>query len=243
MAKTILVTGGSTGIGAATCKELANDNTLLIHYNSSREPAEQVAAAIKNTGGTAHNFQADLTTETGCRTLAEEVENTVDHLDVLINNAGGLVKRQEVWELEWDMLEYIFALNTFSTMMMTRLMTPLLRKGTQPNIINLTSIAMRTGSPTATAYAASKGAIDSFTRGAAKALAPEIRVNAIAPGVILTPFHEKYTPKQQMEKFRQATPLGEFVGPEEIAHTMRYILDSRFLTGSPIDINGGMFMR
>lgn len=243
MAKTILVTGGSTGIGAATCKELAKDNTILIHYNSSRQPAEQVAAAVKNAGGTAHLFQADLTTEAGCRALAKEVENTIDHLDVLINNAGGLVKRQEVWELEWDMMEYIFALNTFSTMMMTRLMTPLLRKGTQANIINLTSIAMRTGSPTATAYAASKGAIDSFTRGAAKALAPDIRVNAIAPGVILTPFHEKYTPEQQMEKFRQATPVGEFVGPEEIAHTVRYILDSRFLTGSTIDINGGMFMR
>lgn len=243
MAKTILVTGGSTGIGAATCKDLANGNTILIHYNSSRQPAEQVAADVRSAGGTAHIFQADLTTEAGCRALADEVEHTVDHLDVLINNAGGLVKRQEVWELEWDMMEYIFALNTFSTMMMTRLMTPLLRKGTAPNIINLTSIAMRTGSPTATAYAASKGAIDSFTRGAAKALAPDIRVNAIAPGVILTPFHEKYTPKQQMEKFRQATPLGEFVGPQEIAHTVRYILDSRFLTGSTIDINGGMFMR
>ncbi|MFW6223278.1 MAG: SDR family NAD(P)-dependent oxidoreductase [Spirochaetota bacterium] len=110
--------------------------------------------------------------------------------------------------------------------------------------MNDTSItASRTGSPNATIYAASKGAVDAFTRGAARALAPDIRVNAVAPGVILTPFHDKYTPDEQLEKFREATPLGEFVGPEEIAHTVRYILDSRFLTGSTIDINGGMFMR
>jgi 3-oxoacyl-[acyl-carrier protein] reductase len=243
MARTILVTGGSTGIGAATCTELAPANTVLIHYNSSKGPAEEVARKVKAAGGTAHVFQADLTTEAGCRSLAEQVENTVDHLDVLVNNAGGLVKRQEVWELEWEMMEYIFALNTFSTMMMTRLLVPLLRNGTQANIINLTSIAMRTGSPTATLYAASKGAVDSFTRGAAKALAPDIRVNAIAPGVILTPFHDKYTPDEQLEKFRRATPVGEFVGPEEIARTVSYILGSRFLTGSTIDINGGMFMR
>ncbi len=243
MAQTILITGGSTGIGAATSKELAEGNTVIVHYNSSKRPAQEVATAVENAGGTAHLFQADLTTEAGCKGLAEEVGKTVDHLDVLVNNAGGLVKRQEVWELEWEMMEHIFALNTFSTMMMTRLMVPLLRKGTQSNIINLTSIAMRTGSPTATIYAASKGAIDSFTRGAAKALAPDIRVNAIAPGVILTPFHDKYTPDEQLEKFRGATPVGEFVGPEEIAHTVRYILESRFLTGSTIDINGGMFMR
>ncbi|MFP4373223.1 MAG: SDR family NAD(P)-dependent oxidoreductase [Spirochaetaceae bacterium] len=243
MAKTILITGGSTGIGAATSKELAEGNTILIHYNSSKQPAEEVAAAVEHGGGTAHLFQADLTTEAGCRDLAEQVGKTVDHLDVLVNNAGGLVKRQEVWELEWDMMETIFALNTFSTMMMTRLMVPMLRKGTRADIINMTSIAMRTGSPTATIYAASKGAVDAFTRGAARALAPDIRVNAVAPGVILTPFHDKYTPDEQLEKFREATPVGEFVGPEEIARTVRYILDSRFLTGSTIDINGGMFMR
>jgi 3-oxoacyl-[acyl-carrier protein] reductase len=243
MSRTILVTGGSTGIGAATCTELAEGNTVLIHYNSSKTPAEEVAKTVEEAGGTAHVFQADLTTEAGCRSLAGQVEKIVDHLDVLVNNAGGLVKRQQVWELEWEMMEHIFALNTFSTMMMTRLMVPLLRNGTQANIINLTSIAMRTGSPTATLYAASKGAIDSFTRGAAKALAPDIRVNAIAPGVILTPFHDKYTPDEQLEKFRQATPVGEFVGPEEIARTVSYILGSRFLTGSTIDINGGMFMR
>lgn len=243
MAQTILVTGGSTGIGAATCKELAAGNTILIHYNSSKRPAEEVATAVENAGGTAHLFQADLTTEAGCRALAEGVEEKVDHLDVLVNNAGGLVKRQEVWELDWEMMEYIFALNTFSTMMMTRLMVPLLKKGTHANIINMASVAMHTGSPTATLYAASKGAVHTFTIGAAKALAPDIRVNAVSPGVVITPFHEKYTPKEQLEKFRQATPLGEFVGPEEIAHTVRYILESRYLTGSTIEVNGGMFMR
>lgn len=243
MGQNILVTGGSTGIGAATCKELAAGNTILIHYNSSKRPAEEVATAVENAGGTAHLFQADLTSEAGCQALADAVSEKVDRLDVLINNAGGLEQRQQVWEIEWDMMEHIFALNTFSTMKMTSLMVPLLRASDRANIINMASVAMHTGSPTATPYAASKAAVHTFTIGAAKALAPDIRVNAVAPGVILTPFHEKFTPAEQLEKFRQATPVGEFVGPEEIAHTIRYILDSRFLTGATLDVNGGMVMR
>jgi len=243
MGMTILVTGASTGIGAAICRDLAQENRVLVHYNKSARQAKDVAEEVTRNGGSAEVFQADLTEEEGCRSLVKMVKEATDHLDLLVNNAGGLVARQNVWELEWSMMQYIFALNTFSTMLITSELVPLLRKGSHPLIVNMTSVAMHTGSPTATLYAASKGAIDTFTRGAAKALAPDIRVNAIAPGVIATPFHDKYTPEDTLAAFKKATPVGEFADATEIARTVRFLIEARFMTGATIDINGGMYMR
>ena len=102
---------------------------------------------------------------------------------------------------------------------------------------------MRFGAPSATLYAASKSAIDSYTRGAARELAPKIRVNAIAPGVILTPFHERYSTAERLEAMRSNTPLGEHGESEHIASAVRFLIENTFITGETIDINGGMFMR
>jgi 3-oxoacyl-[acyl-carrier protein] reductase len=128
-------------------------------------------------------------------------------------------------------------------MMVTSLFIPLLEKGDDPNIINISSVAMRHGGPTATAYAASKAALDSFTRGAAKELAPAIRVNAVAPGVIITPFHDNVSTPEQLEAWRKGNPLGKNGDPIHIAQTIRFIMDNNFLNGETIDVNGGLFMR
>jgi 3-oxoacyl-[acyl-carrier protein] reductase len=191
MGKMILVTGASTGIGADTAVLLAKGNTIIVHYNSSKGPAEEVAKKVAAEGGKAFLVQADLRTEAGCRKVADFVGSNGGVLDVLVNNAGGLVKRQSVGDFEWALMEEIFALNTYSAFMMTSLCVPYLRKGENANVINMSSIAVRHGAASATIYAASKGAVDVFTRGAAKELAPKIRVNAVAPGVIETPFHDK----------------------------------------------------
>ena len=243
MSKIILITGASTGIGAASALELAKANTIFIHYNQSRDEAESVAAGVQERGGTAHLIQADLLTEAGCYNLARAVEVGTDRLDVLVNNAGGLLERHNLENITWDLMERIFTLNTYSTMLMTRLCLPLLRSGVSPCIINMTSVAPRTGAPTATIYAASKGAIDSFTRGAARELAPDIRVNAIAPGVILTPFHERYSTPERLEQMRAGTPLGHHGESEHIAKGVAFLIDNTFITGETIDINGGLFMR
>lgn len=243
MSRTILITGASTGIGAATALELASENVVILHYNQSYEATVAVAKAVREKGGVPHMVQADLMTEGGCRQLMVEVVQLTDHLDVLVNNAGGLVKRQGVSELDWEVMAQIFALNTFSTMLLTRLSIPFLKKGEDPSIINMTSVAMRSGAPTATVYGASKGAVDSFTRGSARELAPHIRVNAIAPGVIVTPFHEKYTTPERMERFKELAPLKEHGTSEQIARAVRFLVENRFITGETIDINGGLFMR
>lgn len=243
MAKNILITGASTGIGAETARCLAKDNDIFVHYFSSRPAAEKVADEVEEKGGKAYLIQADLSKEVGCRMLADAISAQTDKLDVLINNAGGLIRRQLAREYEWKLMEEVFALNTFSAMMMTSLCLPLLDKGENPCIINLTSIGMRHGGPTATIYAASKGALDSFTRGIAKELAPSIRVNALAPGVILTPFHDKVTAPEKMEEIRRMTPLQRHGEAVEIAKAMEFLIDSDFITGETIDINGGLFMR
>ena len=243
MSKTILITGASTGLGAETARHLADGNDLFVHYCASREAAESVAADIEANGGKPYLIQADLSNEGGCRSLFNAVSEKADKLDVLVNNAGGLIRRKAARECEWQLMEEIFALNTFSTMMLTSLFVPMLERGEDPSIVNVTSVAMRHGGPTATVYAASKAAVDSYTRGAAKELAPKIRVNAVAPGVIVTPFHDKVSTPEQLEAFRKANPLEKNGDPIHIAQTIRFIVENSFLNGETIDVNGGLFMR
>ena len=243
MSKQILITGASTGLGAETARLLAAGNEIFVHYNASGEAAQQVAKDVVKLDGKAHLLQADLTTEKGCRELVQSVSEKTDKLDVLFNNAGGLIRRTAAGECDWSLMQEVFTLNTFSTMMMTSLCIPLLEKGEDPCIINNSSLATRHGAPTATIYGAAKGAIGVFTKGAAKELAPKIRVNAVAPGVILTPFHDKVTTAEQLELWQENTPLKRHGQAMHIAMAVKFLIENDFITGETIDINGGLFMR
>lgn len=244
MGKVIFITGAGTGIGAETARVLAPGNTLFLHYNVSKEPVEQVKKDVEKLGGTAHILQADITSEKACVDLVAELSKQTDHLDVLINNAGGLVQRQPTDALEWDLMEKIFALNTFSLMKITSLCIPLLRKSSQdPNIVNLSSVVVRHGGPTATIYGAAKGAVDVFTRGLAKELAPNIRANSVVPGVIDTPFHKKVSTPQQMEAWAAGNPLKRNGYPKHIALAIKLLVEDDFINGESIDINGGLNIR
>ena len=243
MAKTILITGASTGLGAETAIYLARGNTIFVHYCFSKSAAEQVAGKVEKAGGQAFLFQADLSKESGCHKLVKAVSEKTEKLDVLVNNAGGLIKRNSVKTYEWDLMQQVFALNTFSAMMVTSLCFPLLEKGIDPCIINVTSVAIRHGAPTATIYGAAKAALDSFTRGIAKELAPAIRVNAVAPGVIITPFHDKVTSPEQLEAWKDLNPLKRHGESIHIAKTIGFIIDNDFINGESVDVNGGLFMR
>jgi 3-oxoacyl-[acyl-carrier protein] reductase len=128
-------------------------------------------------------------------------------------------------------------------MTLTSKCIPLLEKGTDPSVINVSSIAMRHGAPSATIYGASKGALDSFTRGIAKELAPGIRVNAVAPGVIETPFHDRFSTKERMVTFAESTPLKRNGKPTHIAKAIQFLIENDFITGETVDVNGGLFMQ
>lgn len=242
MGKNIAITGASTGLGAETARVLAEGNEIVIHYNSSKKAAEEVAADVQKAGGTAHLIQADLTKPEECERFVKEIGSRFSNLDVLVNNAGGLIKRQPIEELDWEFMIQTFTLNTFSTMKVTSLCVPMLEKADDPVVINVTSIAMRHGAPSATIYGAAKGAIDSFTRGAANELAPKIRVNAVAPGVIETPFHEKVSTPDRMQAFKEKTPLKRNGQAIHIATAVKFLVDNDFTTGETVDVNGGLFM-
>jgi 3-oxoacyl-[acyl-carrier protein] reductase len=243
MTKIILITGASTGLGAATARLLAPQNKIFVHYYSSKEAAEKVAKDVEESGGEAFLIQEDLTSEEACIRLVKKVTDRYSKLDVLINNAGGMICRQATQELEWKLMLETFSLNTFSTMKISSLCIPLLKKGEEPNIINISSIAMRSGAPSATIYGACKGAIDSFTRGLANELAPKIRVNAVAPGVIDTPFHRKISTPEKMKKFKEITPIKRIGEAIHIAKTIKFLIENDFITGETVDVNGGLFMR
>jgi len=243
MKKTILITGASTGIGAETARLLAPGNRIFVHYNASQAEAERTARDVEARGGEAILLRSDLATEAGCRSLFAGVAGRTDRLEALVNNAGGLIRRLPARELEWSLMEQTFALNVYSTLLLARLCIPLLEKGADPVIVNVSSIAIRTGAPSAVIYGAAKGAVDTLTRGLARELAPAIRVNAVAPGVIQTPFHEKVSTPQFMQTSRENTPLKKLGEAAHVAAAIRFLIDNDFVTGETIDVNGGLYMR
>lgn len=243
MSKTILITGASTGIGAETALGLAEGNNIILHYNRSEKAVEEIASLVEQRGGVPTIVKADLSNEEGTLDLVKAVKSSFAKLDVLFNNAGGLIERSSAGEMSWSLMQETFALNVFSAFLLSSELKSLLLKGTDPCIINNTSIAMRTGAPTASIYGASKGALDSFTRGMAKELAPDIRVNAVAPGVIVTPFHDKVTSDEQMARFKESNPLKKLGAPEHIVQAVFFLIENTFVNGETIDVNGGAFMR
>src|SRR5262245_51844347 len=190
-----LVTGAGRGIGRAIAESLAGAGAeVLVHYHSSEQSAREVVEAINKSGGRAWSAGADLTEPADVRALFETIARRWDALDILVNNAGDLIERKKVAEFSDDLLERVFKLNFNSAVYVTRSAIPLLRRSTNSNIINLSSVAAHNGGANgATIYAASKGAIHTWTRGLARELAPEIRVNGISPGVALTDFHRKHS--------------------------------------------------
>lgn len=243
MGKKILITGSSTGIGAATAELLAPGNTIFLHYNQSRQAVEQVLETVEKNGGTGILLQADLSTEPGCHDLIARLKSHTDSLDALVNNAGALIKRMPMEEVTWDFMQQVFAINTYQLLTVTVGCVPLLMKGVDPCIVNITTSSVRKANANSIAYGASKGAVDAMTRGLAVHLAPTIRVNSIAPGMIDTPFHQKVTDPEVFRKSIESIPLRRHGSALDIAQAIRFVIENRFLTGSAIDINGGMEMR
>lgn len=243
MSKVILVTGSSTGIGAAIAIHLANKNQIIIHYNSSKNEADKVAEIVSARGGFPHLIQANLASVNGCETVANRIKKEWGKLDILVNNAGSLIRQHNSQEISWELMERLFSLNTFSAMYLSSLCIPLLQQGIKPNVINITSTIIRSGGTVGPIYAAAKGAIDVFTRSLAKELAPHIRVNGVAPGVIQTPFHDGVTSDKKMQEVIAMTPLKRIGEPDHIAKVVTLLIENEFMTGETIDVNGGIYMR
>jgi 3-oxoacyl-[acyl-carrier protein] reductase len=244
--KVVLVTGASTGIGAACAKAFgALGCKVAVHYNSSKAAAMAVAEAVEKAGGEALVVQGDLRLTADCERVVTETAKRFKRIDVLINNAGALVKRVPITDVSDEIFDDIVGLNVRSMLMCTKYAVPHMTRGS--SIINLTSIAARNGGgPGASLYAGSKGFVSTATKSLAKELAGrQIRVNAVAPGVITTPFHDKFSTPEQLEAMRLTIPMARLGTADECVGAFVYLASeklSSYVTGQIIEVNGGQYM-
>lgn len=247
--KVVLITGASTGIGAAAAQAFgANGAKVVVHYNKSKAEAEKVAAAVQKAGGKATLVGGDVTDSTVCKEIVESTVAEFGRIDVLINNAGGLVQRAPVETITDELFDQVLYLNVRSALMCSGTAAQQMRRqGDGGSIINVTSVAARHGGgPGASLYAGSKGFVSTMTRGLAKELVKDrIRVNAVAPGVITTPFHERYSTPQMMEGFKATIPMNRLGTPDECAGSFLFLASeqlSGYMTGQILEVNGGQYM-
>ncbi|KMK67356.1 SDR family NAD(P)-dependent oxidoreductase [Puniceibacterium sp. IMCC21224] len=239
--KTAIITGGGRDIGRACAIRLAEEGAnVAINYFSSSAGADSAVAEIKAAGGNAFALQGDLNTQAGVGDLIAQTVSEFGGIDVLVNNAGGLIARKTIAEMSLDHWNAVMDLNLTSTFLMVKGCLPYLKSGA---IINLASQAGRDGGgPGSVAYATSKGAVMTMTRGLAKELGPNVRVNALCPGMIDTDFHNIHTKPEVRKSVEAAAPVKRQGVPVDVANLVLFLAcdDSAFVTGANVDINGGM---
>jgi 3-oxoacyl-[acyl-carrier protein] reductase len=242
-----LVTGGAVGIGRAVALALGRAGAFVgIHYHASGREADDTLDTLRAAGGSGLLLQADLTIEEQARSVVDRLVAETGRLDVLVNNAGSPIQRSRIEDCPTELWRRIFDVNVTSAFLVTRQAIPHLRASGHGSIVNNLTLSVQTGgSGGAGVYAAAKGALQVLTRTLARELAPQVRANAIMPGVIETRHHEVFSTPEKMEDYRRQTPLGRNGTAEEVAEAVLFLAGdaSRFITGALIDINGGRFLR
>jgi len=246
--KAVLITGASTGIGAAAARAFARHGCrLVVHYNASRDAAAAIAADCRALGGQAVVVGGDVTRGADVTRIVAEAVTAFGRIDVLINNAGGMLGRVKIEDYTEEHIARVLALNVTQVALFMHEVIPLMRRQKSGNVINVTSIAARHGGGGgAILYAGAKGFVSTATRGWAKEVVGDgIRVNAVSPGVIVTPFHDRYSTAEQLKAMQATIPMNRLGTAEECAGTFVYLASdamSGYVTGQIIEVNGGQFM-
>ena len=247
MEKLILVTGASRGIGAATALLAAEKGyTVCINYLRQKEAATSIAEKIRASGGTAQTFQGDVSNEKEVEKLFSVIDNTYGKITALVNNAGILETQGRLTDIDAERLQRVFTANVASCFLCCREAVKRMSTktgGTGGSIVNVSSLAAKTGSPNEYIdYAASKGAVDALTIGLSKEVADEgIRVNAVRPGFIYTDIHASGGEPGRVDRLKEVIPMKRGGNAEEVASAILWLLseEASYVTGSFIDIAGG----
>jgi 3-oxoacyl-[acyl-carrier protein] reductase len=240
-----IVTGGGRDIGRAISITLARCGaSVVVNYNESLREAEETVGLITNDGGTALAVAADVRTDAGVRLLVNETRRRFgDRIHVLVNNAGGIVGRRPITEVDADFIDRVMDVNVKSTILMTAAVLPHMPAGGA--VVNMASIAARHGGGEGSVvYGASKGAVLTMTRGMAREFAERgIRVNCVSPGLIATRFHDTFTTPESRATTVARTPLGREGTAEDVAGAVAFLASdaAAFITGDSIEINGGLW--
>ena len=240
---TAIVTGSSRGIGRATALRFAADGyDVAINYHTSDERAAAVAETVRDRGRAAAVIGADVSDPEGAERLVEETVEELGGVDHLVNNAG-IDQHRYTPELSPADFDRIVDTNLNSAFAVTKAVLPHLRASDDsPSVTNVSSILAHTGAPIEVHYAASKGGMLSLTRSHAAEFAPEIRVNAVAPGHVETDMTADRSPEQKREELDRI-PVDRYGQPEDIADAVAYLRDATFVTGETLNVNGGEDMR
>jgi len=239
-----VITGGARDIGREISLRLAKEGAkVIVNYFGSEEAALETVSEIKQQGGEAIAVKGDMTKAADVQRLLDETRKLFgERVHILVNNAGGLVGRKTVEEMDEIFWDYVMNVNIKSVFLVVKYFSQLMPKGA--SIINLSSTAAKDGGGAgACAYATSKGAVSAFTRAMAKELGPRgIRVNALCPGMIDTAFHDKFTKPEMRHSYENTAPLRRQGQASEIADAVAFLAseESSFITGANIDINGGV---
>ena len=245
--KRALVTGSSTGIGAAVAKELARlGASVAVHGNKNAEAAETVAAEIRAAGGKAVVVLGDVSNSASAAQIVADAVAGLGGLDILINNAGAILERVTNAAFDDTAYDNVYNLNVRSVLSVTKAAYPHLKAAGGGSIINTGSVAGRFGGFGGSAvYASAKAAVHSITRNAAREFAPDhIRVNVVAPGFIITPFHDK-TPQSVRDSAAAQIPMQRLGTAEDCVGAYIFLAAdsmSGYITGQIIDVNGGQLM-
>jgi 3-oxoacyl-[acyl-carrier protein] reductase len=245
--KVALITGASSGIGAATASAFAELGAqVAIGYHSNGDGAAWVQRQITDAGGKAISIRADMRKSSEIQSMVKEATAQLGPIDILVNNAGSLLRRMTVAELDEPTWNEIFNLNLTSAAFCSQAVASSMIERRKGAIINVVSIAGRSGGgPGAGPYSAAKGGLITYTKSLAKELAPYgVRVNAVSPGVIDTPFHEVFSTPEMMRSFVAAIPLGRVGTAMECANVIAFLASeaASYVVGETIEVNGGQLM-
>lgn len=240
MAKIAVVTGGSGGIGAELCRHLAAVGyQVVVNYNSNETKAQATLDSLENDGHSI--YQASVTNSVQLVEMANFVQKKYGHLDVLVNNSGITtpVPHDDLDELTDEWIDRIFQVNVRGAFACVRVFKPLLLKGNQSIVVNISSIAARTGIGSNVAYCASKAAIDSMTRSLGRALAPKIRVVSLSPGWVMGEYAKTF-PQSYLQEQMDKTPLARIAESNDVAKALIGIIEQfTFSTGCVFPVDGG----